>query len=172
MNSFLDGHSCIPDFDFQNAYMELLGYSLPHVIKTLSKRPSLNSLITLLKRCVSQKQLRHCKLSCWSMKTASSNPNAAGGSSEIGFPYNINICHQSMLPALGTLICVFQPCSKILTSSTVYDANQVFPYFCSRAQSRKVPYKQEIWKPLEQGATFIVINRNLDLFFDKKGRSL
>ena len=31
LNSFLDGHSCIPDFDFQNAYMELLWYTLPHV---------------------------------------------------------------------------------------------------------------------------------------------
>ena len=85
-----------PDSDFQNGYMELLWYSLPHINQTLSEQPSLNSLITLLKK---QKQLRHCKFSGLSMKAASSNPNAAGGSPEIGFPHNINFCHQGILPA-------------------------------------------------------------------------
>ena len=72
LNSFLYGHIwhyfCVPDFQVQNGCMELLWFSLSHFSQTLSKRPSLNSLITLLKRCVSQMQPKHCKLSCWPMK--------------------------------------------------------------------------------------------------------
>ena len=72
LNSFLYGHIwhyfCVPDFQVQNGCMELLWFSLSHFGQTLSKRPSLNSLITLLKRCVSQKQPKDCELSCWPMK--------------------------------------------------------------------------------------------------------
>ena len=79
LNSFLYGHIwhyfCVPDFQVQNGCMELLWFSLSHFGQTLSKRPSLNSLITLLKRCVSQMQPKHCKLSCWPMKAPRSNSN-------------------------------------------------------------------------------------------------
>ncbi len=61
-------HSYVPDFRVQNDCLELLWSSLANVDQWLSKRPSLNSLITLLKRCVSQKQPKDCELSCWPMK--------------------------------------------------------------------------------------------------------
>ena len=48
----------------------LLTYQLIRVLQGLSKRPSLHSLITLLKRCVSQMQFRLCMLSSGPMKAA------------------------------------------------------------------------------------------------------
>ena len=129
MNSFLDGHirhSCVPAFHIQNDCMELLPYSLPHVSHRLSKRPSLNSLITLLKRCVSQKQQTDCKLSCWPMKAAKSNPNAVVGSPDIGFPSNILVVGKQ--PKDCKLSCWPMKAARSNPNAAVGSSDLGFPY--------------------------------------------
>ena len=54
----------------QGICIALLTYQSKRVLQGLSKRPSLHSLITLLKRCVSQMQSRLCMLSSGPMKAA------------------------------------------------------------------------------------------------------
>ena len=54
----------------QGICIALLTYQSKRVLQGLSKRPSLHSLITLLKRCVSQMQLWLCMLSSGPMKAA------------------------------------------------------------------------------------------------------
>ena len=52
----------------QGICIGVLTYELNHVLQGLSKRPSLHSLITLLKRCVSRMQFRFCMLTSGPMK--------------------------------------------------------------------------------------------------------
>ena len=54
----------------QGICIALLTYQSKRVLQGLSKRPSLHSLITLLKRCVSQMQFRLCMLSSGPTKVA------------------------------------------------------------------------------------------------------
>ena len=52
----------------QGICIALLTYQSKRILQGLSKRPSLHSLITLLKRCVSRMQFRFCMLTSGPMK--------------------------------------------------------------------------------------------------------